>query len=321
MKSNLPVLLFLILGIVADNLLPGGFYFTALTAVLILLAVFMAKPRSLLLAAACGLVAHHSYNFEYLQNSQLFQNLDHQIIRVNGKISDLKRYPFAFSAVIKADSLSVHSQAVAINGKYRFFLNYTPDFNEGDLLTLEGRFSLYPEAKNSGEFDRRKNAAYNLLNGTLEYPKIISSSSDAGWLDRLIFAGIQRKVIAIYNEMLSYKAANFQNALFLGVKTGMEKEDLQAFADSGTLHLLAVSGMHVAFLLLMLGLLKKYLHISQKIYTPVAITLLFGYTLLTGASPSVVRAFLMAAFFLLSYPLKRMISGLDLLAGAGNHSF
>jgi len=317
MKSNLAILAALATGIVIDLQLGAGLPFLILVTVLLLLAIFLAKPRSLLLALTCGMIAHHTYNFEYRKNSPLFSALDKQKIRVTGHISQVKKYPFAFGAVLEADSLTVQEQKIAVEGKYQFYLNYTPDFNEGDLLTLEGKFALYPAAQNKGEFDRRENAVYNHLNGTLEYPKLINSAANKSWLNKVLYISIQNFVITTYNEMLPYKSANFQNALFLGVKTGMEKEDLQAFADSGTLHLLAVSGMHVAFLLLLLGFIKKYLRVPLKFYIPTAILLLLGYTILTGASPSVVRAFLMAALFLLSYPLKRMISGLDLLAGAG----
>lgn len=318
MKSNLPVLISMCFGIAADWLLADQwFIFTGITLLLMLISLFTNKYRAFFLSAVCGIIAHHSYNFEYRNSSKFFEQLNNQQLTVQGKISKVKKYPFAFSAILESDSLRTAQKVFAVQGKYQIYLNYTPDFNEGDILTLKGKFALYPKALNEGEFDRLTNAKHNLLNGTLDYPQILNSKPNTSLIDNLLFNKIQKFVISTYNNSLDFKAANFQNALFLGVKTGMEKEDLNAFADSGTLHLLAVSGMHIVFLMLLLSIIKKYLRIPQKLYIISSIAILFGYTLLTGADPSIFRAFLMAAFFLLSYPLKRMINALDLLSGAG----
>lgn len=106
-------------------------------------------------------------------------------------------------------------------------------------------------------------------------------------------------------------------AMALGAKEH-SPEDLEAFFRmSGTMHLFAVSGLHVAIVAGILLGLTTLLRIPKARAVPVMVLLLGFYALLTGLSPSSVRAALMASVMLAGFALReqgRLINSLGLAA-------
>jgi len=83
------------------------------------------------------------------------------------------------------------------------------------------------------------------------------------------------------------------NALLLGQRQDVSKETYKSFTQSGSIHILAISGLHIGLLLLMLSILFKPFSYFRfgKIITPIIIILLLWmYAFIVGMSASVVRA-------------------------------
>lgn len=87
-------------------------------------------------------------------------------------------------------------------------------------------------------------------------------------------------------------------ALLTGDKSGIGKEVNEVFRKSGASHILALSGMHLGIIWLVLNKLLVFLGNSRRamrIRGTVIVGLSGFFTLMTGASPSIVRAFLFIA--------------------------
>lgn len=83
------------------------------------------------------------------------------------------------------------------------------------------------------------------------------------------------------------------SALVIGERSDMPQEIIQAFSATGTIHVLSVSGMHVGLIFLVLNtLFKKEKWTGKKIAikTFIILAALWTYALVTGFSPSVLRA-------------------------------
>lgn len=94
--------------------------------------------------------------------------------------------------------------------------------------------------------------------------------------------------------------AGFLTAILTGDKSGLSQSASTDLSQAGLYHILAVSGMHCMFLLSAVTLLAG--RHRRRLIAAWALPLLCFYALLTGGSPSVVRACIMAAF-LLAAPL------------------
>ena len=106
----------------------------------------------------------------------------------------------------------------------------------------------------------------------------------------------------------------FLTAELTGDKSLLPEEDYVAMQETGLAHIFAVSGLHCAFLVTLLSLLIP--PVRRRTLCAVAIPALLFYMLLTGLSPSVVRACVMQIFLLLAPLFRRGSDPLTSLAAA-----
>ena len=101
------------------------------------------------------------------------------------------------------------------------------------------------------------------------------------------------------------------NALLTGDKSGLDKDIISAFRDSGAAHILALSGLHLGIIY---GILRKVTSVmgnsptANKIRSAGIIFTTFLYTLATGAGPSLVRAQLFITINEISHLAQRRTS-------------
>lgn len=101
------------------------------------------------------------------------------------------------------------------------------------------------------------------------------------------------------------------SALTVGDKSHLDQELKSAYVNSGTMHILAVSGMHVALLFWLLQQLTRPLMLVRngKIYRAVIVlVVIWVYALVTGLTPSVVRASVMFTFWMLGETGRRNVN-------------
>lgn len=117
-------------------------------------------------------------------------------------------------------------------------------------------------------------------------------------------AWIRARLEARYGASLGPLAV----ALVLGDRRGIDPRLTDAFSRTGTLHLLAVSGLHVGFLATLLALGLSVARISPPARAAWTTLALAGYAGLVGSAPSVVRAAIMAGLALAGRAGEREVS-------------
>lgn len=108
--------------------------------------------------------------------------------------------------------------------------------------------------------------------------------------------------------------AGLLKATVLGDRSGLTAEMNQAFLDSGTYHILAISGLNVSLLAGTLFGLFRLLRASPRLAAVASALLVTLYAALAGASASVIRAAVMADTYLLAVILDRRGDLLNSLA-------
>ncbi len=106
-------------------------------------------------------------------------------------------------------------------------------------------------------------------------------------------------------------------ALLLGSRARLDQETVQAFFVSGTLHLLAISGLHVGILATFFWLLVRLHWLPRNRVLWATCLLVVSYALLTGARPPVVRATILIVVYCLARGLGRTPQAWNSLAAAG----
>ncbi|HEX4342728.1 MAG TPA: ComEC/Rec2 family competence protein [Verrucomicrobiae bacterium] len=106
-------------------------------------------------------------------------------------------------------------------------------------------------------------------------------------------------------------------AMTLGWRAGVDNEMYEPFKDSGTMHIFAISGLHIALLTGILMALLRVVQIPRLWCGLVIIPLLWFYTAVTGWQPSAVRSTIMMSIIVIGWSLKRPTDLLTSLSAAG----
>src|SRR6185295_7198734 len=87
-------------------------------------------------------------------------------------------------------------------------------------------------------------------------------------------------------------------AMTLGWKTGLTQEVAEPFMQSGTLHIFAISGLHIALIAGILVSLLRVLQVPRGACGLVVIPLIWFYTAATGWQASAIRSTLMMSIII-----------------------
>ena len=118
------------------------------------------------------------------------------------------------------------------------------------------------------------------------------------------------------NHLLNNFELRFKNksefgvfaALVLGYKNEIDTQVSSNYVSAGTMHVLAVSGLHIGILYLLVGFLLKPLERTRKLKVlrgVVILLIIWGFALLTGLSPSIKRAATMFSFIVVADAFNR----------------
>ncbi len=177
---------------------------------------------------------------------------------------------------------------------------------EGEFVRIKGRPGLIALPANRGEFDARHEARFHGVHVQLYCPGPWCILRDPG-------AGSSPLYRHVVNPARNYLAAcidadlpagrerQFVKGMLLGEQDLLPEELSEAFRRTGTAHVIAVSGLHVALLALAVNLLLQRLKTRRA--GRMAAFLLFvvvlgWYCLVTGNAPSIRRAAIMSSIML-----------------------
>lgn len=192
----------------------------------------------------------------------------------------------------------------------------------GDRILLKGRPHELTPPQNPGEFDFRRYLSFQnvyyqhflrpgewrLLERGHRKGALFYANQARAWCTRVLrqnISGEREQAIAM--------------ALVLGVTDGIDTDLQNAYAASGAMHVLAVSGLHVGILYGIILLLMKPLErmaSSRWWVAGVSLVLLWGFAFVTGLSPSVLRAVTMFSFVAVARPFGRATNIYNTLAAS-----
>jgi|GEM_PF-607677 len=167
-----------------------------------------------------------------------------------------------------------------------------------------GNFSYYHYLKKKRVYSQGYQLGTILKAGFLIHPlrhKIIS---------------LKKRLLNLIDQHIGRPSSQVVKALILGEREGLPIDWEKSFTESGVNHLLAISGLHVGFILMVLITLLKILKVpllSKNLFTSMLLVL---YIILTGIRPSVLRAGILAITYLWAPFFKRRSDLLNLLGFA-----
>jgi competence protein ComEC len=190
----------------------------------------------------------------------------------------------------------------------------------GDELLIPTNYRSVDPPYNPAEFNYKQYLAnQNIHYQTFLYPHQYYVFAKNNGND-LIFYSLklrQSLVEKFKKHIQSPEAVAVASTQILGYKADLSNDVLQAYSKTGTIHVLSVSGAHVAILFLlldfMLGFLNRFKY-GKTLKAVLVILIIWYYSLLTGFSPAVCRAAVMISMIIIGKTYSRYINTLNILA-------
>jgi competence protein ComEC len=240
--------------------------------------------------------------------------------------------------------VKINNEPVLKNGVFRFTANVEQNVFNGKRLTSSGtlyiaikdssarnlyygeellipaKYNAIDPPFNPAEFNYKNYLAnQNIFYQSFLYSKqfvVLQTNKGNALIERSLRLR-QELVEKFKRNMRDTSAIAVASTLILGYKADLNSDILQAYSKTGTVHVLSVSGAHVAIIYVMLtfvlGFLNRYKY-GKLIRSFIIIALVWYYSLLSGFSPAVCRAALMISMVIIGNTFSRYINTLNILA-------
>lgn len=134
---------------------------------------------------------------------------------------------------------------------------------------------------------------------------LVKSGKSKGSVIKEFALRIKHRVKEIISKTSSPVAAGILDAMILGEQQEVQRVIYNSMVQSGTVHILVVSGFNVGIVGFIIILFLKLIRLPRNIRYFIVVPALIIYCLITGASCPVVRSTVMAVFFILAGLIKR----------------
>ncbi len=235
-------------------------------------------------------------------------------------ITEPKIAPNGFATfLLKLESIELEGREQPTRAVWQVRWRGTPEF--GDQLRLFGNAEVIPPPRNPGEFDMRSYLARHDVRRLLfvRYPEDGALIRHGG--GNPILRAAQQSRLWMQNALCrglddAPEVRDFLSGIVLGVRHQTPEDIEEPFQQTGTLHLFAVSGLHVGIVAALLWMLAMVARLSRKWATTLIIPSLFFYAAVTGLHASSLRAAVMASLLLGGFFFDRKVFVLNSLAAA-----
>lgn len=204
---------------------------------------------------------------------------------------------------IKTEQVIIDDQPQKATGKVLISNFLYPQYGYGDRLKIVCDLKA-PEEFNGFAYDDYL-ARYNIYS-LCYYPQIELLAQGQG---NFILAGIynfKNHFVTKINQILPEPHASFLAGILIGAKKSLPADLAEVFNQTGTTHIIAVSGYNVTIIATFLMLFLQNLGIGRKKAFWQILIGLIVFAIITGLQASIIRASIMGGLVLLAQYLGRM---------------
>ncbi|HSB65021.1 MAG TPA: ComEC/Rec2 family competence protein [Anaerolineales bacterium] len=217
---------------------------------------------------------------------------------------------------VKISSLQMagDSQTIYVHGLLLARVPAGTSFSYGDRIRLQGKIQTPAENE---DFSYRDYLANQGIYSYLPYPTITLIQSNQGNPVKSVLYGLRERAVKTVYTLFPDPEASLLSGILLGVQGGISAKLQEAFRQTGTSHIIVISGFNITiisglFTYLFSRIFGRY---KGAIFAALGIII---YTLFVGAGAAVVRAAILGLLSVLGHLIGRRQTGLNSLTfGAG----
>jgi competence protein ComEC len=283
-------------------------------ASVLLAAILFRKKRPILLGGLCfALLLCGALRFAEVPSGDALQPyIGERTVHITGVVAEEPEPSDSSNRfIISASDID----GAEVSGNLLVHTTRYPVYQYGDYLEVTGELEQPPDDIDG--FDYRTYLAHQAIYSIMYYPQIEIEDSGQGPQPFQAIYSFRHRMGEVLEGSLSEPDGSLAKGILLGLRHDIPSSLYQDFRDSGTAHLLAISGLHMAIVSGILLSASVWLFGKRRpTYFLLTLGALWSYAVLAGMSPSVMRAAIMVSLFLLGAYLGRQRSGITAVAFA-----
>lgn len=247
----------------------------------------------------------------------------HSVLEVK-LAENLQEKENSYKTVLQVNRVINDSVSIEVTGRMLAYLvkdSITERLTYGDVILLKTKVGEVSKPTNPKQFNYKYYLTLNNINhqvfvGAGNY--VCLNKSEANVF--IAFGNKLRDKLYSYLEVNGVEGDQLKvaSALLLGYREFLDKDLVKSYSSAGAMHVLAVSGLHVGIIFFLLKFSLKLLNklkYGKYYFTFLILFCLWFYAMMTGFSPSVLRATTMFSFVLVGEKLiNRKVSIYNTLA-------
>lgn len=221
-----------------------------------------------------------------------------------------------FSGVVKSDPVIAEGaqtmQVMLRNPEVRVLITTKPypRFSYGDEVSGMGIILAPPENGYARYLEKER------IRGLMRYPSIEQGGVSSGERFQRMLYEVKHAIVQAYERILPPEEATFLSGLTIGARGTLRDELKTAMQQSGTTHLVALSGYNITILAYVV-MSMLLLFSSRRVAFIIATLIIVCFVIMTGAEASVVRAAIIGFLVLVAREMGRGHSMRNIILCAG----
>ncbi|MFQ6607895.1 MAG: DNA internalization-related competence protein ComEC/Rec2 [Fidelibacterota bacterium] len=302
-----PFALLFCCGIFLQKLFPLPLWLSLVATSLLLLLTFLPRLRILtsplfLLVLFGGVLRMASSQWYTAQIEANLAQFHSEVVRITGEVTEIRETERGFRYTVLI--ANIVNNSVEIRESVKVLLYTESDYlaSVGDNINVVAEWRNISSPRNPGEFDFQK--YYKQQNiwakAFLKENEVATVTKNEEFSFSSTIYNLRMNIRDLFNKTVGGDAGKLLSALILGLREEVPGDIKQDFVDTGVIHVLAVSGLHVGYVLIIVMMLVKMLPVPWRLGKILIILLLVSYAVLSGGKASVWRATIMASLYVLA---------------------
>lgn len=231
----------------------------------------------------------------------------------------------SFKAIASVDAALIDGKWQETSGKILLYFqkeNFQENVTYGSQIIFNKPLQEIKNTGNPGAFDYNRYCIFQDITAQVylkndEYKALPELKTN--WFTELLIKTRNGTLNILKENIKSDKELGVAEALLIGYRTDLDKDLVQAYSNTGVVHIIAISGLHLGMIYGLLAMIfsyfKKY-RITKFIRPIIILGVLWMFTLVAGAAPSIMRSAVMFSFIVLGEILNRRTNMYNTLAAS-----
>lgn len=290
---------------------------------------------TLLLLSAVGAffgARHHAYFYRFASNDPgFFCTEEPRPCVLEGRVLSLPRYlpaiqgePGRFVPRQESTLFRLHAERLRnrsawerLDGDLSVFVSGDrSDLRVGDRVRLYGELSRPAEPQNPGDFDRRTYYRNQRLLAVcrMAFPESVVLIERGGFSVAGLLETLRRGAAGVLKTHMRADTAPLAAAMLLGMRDEVDEETNRELRETGTIHILAISGLHIGLAALVTGMLLRGFGVPRRTSAILLALTALLYLFLTDVRPPAIRATVLVVTSATAFYFGRRVISVNSLA-------